>query len=132
MWKEFKEFAMKGNVLDLAVGVLIGTAFNKIVSSLVNDLIMPIFGLFIGKGDFSELHFKQIKYGSFIQSILDFLIIGFSLFIVVKVINKIKTFREKEEAAEKKEEAKNISMEQQLLTEIRDLLKERSNSQGHE
>jgi large conductance mechanosensitive channel len=128
MWKEFKEFAMKGNVIDLAVGVLIGTAFNKIVSSLVNDLIMPIFALVIGKGSFNDLAYRDIHYGRFIQSIVDFLIIGFSLFLVVKALNKIRSIRENHE---EKEKETTISTEERLLTEIRDLLKEsRSNEEA--
>lgn len=123
MWKEFKEFAIKGNVIDLAVGVMIGTAFNKIVSSLVNDLIMPIFALFIGKESFSDLAYKDIHYGSFIQSVVDFLIIGFALFFVVKVINKLEHIREKREVKAKEEEKEEVSKEQELLTEIRDLLR---------
>jgi len=121
MWKEFKEFAMKGNVIDLAVGVLIGTAFNKIVSSLVNDIIMPIFALIIGKTSFEKLVYKNIHYGLFIQSVVDFLIIGFSLFLVVKLFNKIRDIRKRHEENEKEE---NVSKEEQLLAEIRDLLKE--------
>jgi len=121
MWKEFKEFAMKGNVIDLAVGVLIGTAFNKIVSSLVNDIIMPIFALIIGKTSFEKLVYKNIHYGLFIQSVVDFLIIGFSLFLVVKLFNKIRDIRKRNEENEKEE---NVSKEEQLLAEIRDLLKE--------
>lgn len=128
MWKEFKEFAMKGNVIDLAMGVLIGTAFNKIVTSLVNDIIMPIFGYVVGKETFAHLVWGNIKYGAFIQTIVDFLIIGFSLFVVVKTINKLKEIREKEAQEEEEEEA-TITKEEELLTEIRDLLKEqRSNS----
>ena len=114
---------MKGNVIDLAVGVMIGTAFNKIVSSLVDDVIMPIFGMVMGKGDFSELAYQSIRYGSFIQSIIDFLIIGFSLFLVVKVMNRLKDFRESEREEEEAEESgQAVSKEEQLLTEIRDLL----------
>ncbi len=127
MLKEFKEFAMKGNVIDLAVGVLIGTAFNKIVSSLVNDIIMPIFALIIGKGSFEKLAYKDIHYGLFIQSVVDFLIIGFSLFLVVKLFNKFRDIREKHEETEKEE---NVSKEEQLLTEIRDLLKESRTSKA--
>ncbi len=93
MWKEFKEFAMKGNIVDLAVGVIIGGAFQKIVTSLVNDLIMPVISIFTGKVDFSGLCIQvgevSIKYGSFITTIIDFLVIAFSIFLVVKYINKI-------------------------------------------
>lgn len=113
MWKEFKKFAMKGNVLDLAVGVIIGGAFSKIVASLVNDIIMPIVGKLVGKVDFSNLYINlsgkefsslaeakkagvpTINYGLFINNIIDFLIIAFSIFIVIKQINR---FRKKEDA----------------------------------
>ena len=124
MWKEFKQFAIKGNVIDLAIGVMIGTAFNKIVTSLVNDIIMPIFALILGKASFSDLAYKDLKYGNFIQSIVDFLIIGFTLFLVVKAVNKLQKMREKEDEV-KKEEPKPTK-EQELLTEIRDLLKVQS------
>jgi large conductance mechanosensitive channel len=91
---EFKEFAMKGSVVDLAVGVVIGAAFGKIVDSLVNDIIMPIVGILIGGYDFSKLSLKvgeaEIKYGNFIQSSLNFVIIAFVLFMVIKAINKMK------------------------------------------
>lgn len=126
MWKEFKEFAVKGNVLDLAIGVIIGGAFGKIVSSLVNDVIMPIIGLISGGVDFSSLEITvgeaAIKYGAFIQSIIDFLIIALSIFLFVRVIN---SFKKKEE--EKEEEAAappEPSKEEILLTEIRDILRE--------
>jgi large conductance mechanosensitive channel len=128
MWREFREFAMKGNVMDLAIGVLIGTAFNKIVTSLVNDIIMPIFGYVVGKETFAHLTIGNIKYGAFIQTIVDFLIIGFSLFIVIKAYNKLKKLREKE-AQEEASDDNELTQEEKLLTEIRDLLKEqRSNS----
>jgi large conductance mechanosensitive channel len=91
---EFKEFAMKGSVVDLAVGVVIGAAFGKIVDSLVNDIIMPIVGILIGGYDFSKLSVKvgeaEIKYGNFIQTTLNFVIIAFILFMVIKAINKMK------------------------------------------
>lgn len=90
---EFKEFAMKGSVIDLAVGVIIGAAFGKIVDSLVNDIIMPIVGILIGGYDFSKLSIKvgeaEIKYGNFIQILLDFLFIAFVLFMVIKTMNKL-------------------------------------------
>jgi large conductance mechanosensitive channel len=129
IWNEFKEFAMKGNVIDLAIGILIGTAFNKIVTSLVNDVIMPFFGLLVGEASFADLTWGTVKYGAFIQTIVDFLIVGFSLFLVVKGFNKVKSLREKEKAEE--EEAKDeaeLSQQEQLLAEIRDLLKEQKNS----
>jgi large conductance mechanosensitive channel len=91
---EFKEFAMRGSVIDLAVGVIIGAAFGKIVDSLVNDIIMPIVGILIGGYDFSKLSYKigeaEIKYGNFIQITLDFLFIAFVLFMIIKAMNKMK------------------------------------------
>lgn len=96
MLKEFKDFAIKGNVIDLAVGVIIGGAFGKIVASLVNDIIMPIMGLLIGKVNFADLHFGVINYGIFINTIIEFLIIAFSIFIVIRQLNK---FKKKEEVA---------------------------------
>ncbi|MGP7818311.1 large conductance mechanosensitive channel protein MscL [Niallia sp. 01092] len=121
MWKEFKQFAMKGNVVDLAVGVIIGTAFSKIVSSLVKDVIMPIIGIIIGGLDFTTLSITykkaNILYGQFIQTVFDFFIIAFSIFMVIKVINK---FKKKEEI---KEEVKKADAKEELLMEIRDLLK---------
>ena len=93
MLKEFKKFAMKGNVMDMAIGVIIGGAFQKIVTSLVNDIIMPAIAVFTGKVDFSDLVFtignSSIKYGSFITTIVDFLIIAFSIFIAIRVITKL-------------------------------------------
>ncbi|WP_445489898.1 large conductance mechanosensitive channel protein MscL [Niallia sp. 03133] len=122
MWKEFKQFAMKGNVVDLAVGVIIGSAFGKIVSSLVKDVITPLIGILIGGLDFSNLSFTykkaHIMYGQFIQSIFDFFIIAFSIFMVIKVIS---SFKKKEEV--KKEEEKKADAKEELLMEIRDLLK---------
>lgn len=119
MLKEFKQFALKGNVLDLALAVVIGGAFSKIVASLVKDIIMPILGLLMGGINFSNLQLASIKYGLFIQSIIDFLIIAFSLFIFIKIITSFK-----------KKEIKEViilkpSKEELLLTEIRDLLKEK-------
>ena len=93
MLKEFKEFATKGNVIDMAIGVIIGGAFQKIVTSLVNDIIMPIIAIFTGKMDFSDLVFtignSSIKYGAFITTIVDFLIIAFSIFIAIRTFNKL-------------------------------------------
>ena len=93
MLKEFKEFALKGNVMDMAIGVIIGGAFQKIVTSLVNDIIMPAIAIFTGKVDFTDLVLtvgnSSIKYGSFITTIVDFLIIAFSIFIAIKSINKL-------------------------------------------
>ena len=122
--KEFKDFINKGNVVDLAVGVIIGTAFSKIVTSLVNDLLMPLIGVIIGGLDFTNLSITikdaTIMYGSFIQNIIDFLIIAFCVFMFVKFINKIS--RKKEEP--KKEEKPKKDDQIILLEEIRDLLKE--------
>ncbi|TYR79439.1 large conductance mechanosensitive channel protein MscL [Priestia megaterium] len=122
MWKEFKEFAFKGNVMDLAVGVVIGAAFGKIVSSLVNDIIMPLVGLLLGGINFTNLQIAfgeaEVKYGSFIQTIVDFLIVGFSIFLFIKLLSKLK---KKEEA--KEEAIETPSKEEELLAEIRDLLK---------
>lgn len=129
MIKEFKEFISRGNVVDMAVGVIMGSAFGKIVTSLVNDIIMPLVGVLIGGIDFTSLSFKiqdaSVKYGSFIQNIVDFLIVAICIFIFVKIINKLNTIdvlhkKKKEEAA--KEEVKK-SDEVVLLEEIRDLLK---------
>ncbi|HPT69993.1 MAG TPA: large conductance mechanosensitive channel protein MscL, partial [Syntrophomonas sp.] len=108
MWKEFREFAVKGNMIDLAIGVIIGAAFGKIVTSLVNDIIMPPIGLLLGKVDFSSLYINLsgksfasldeavkagaplIKYGAFINNIIDFLIVAFVIFLVIKQINRMK------------------------------------------
>ncbi len=121
MIKEFKEFISRGNVLDLAVGVIIGGAFNKIVSSLVDNILMPLIGLIIGGVDFSSLSFKikdaEILYGLFIQNIVDFLIVAFTIFMVVKAINKLMRKKEKKE-----EETKGPSEEVLLLTEIKNEL----------
>ena len=123
--KEFKEFIAKGNVLDMAIGVVIGSAFGKIVSSLVDNIIMPIVGVIIGGHDFSNLTIKigsaTIGYGIFIQNVADFLIIAFCIFTVIKMINKL-SHRKKEE--EKVEEEVVLSDEVLLLQEIRDLLKD--------
>lgn len=93
MFKEFKEFAMRGNIMDLAVGVIIGGAFQKIVTSLVNDIIMPAISIFTGNMDFNDLVFHigdtSIKYGAFLTAVIDFLIIAFSIFLVIRYINKL-------------------------------------------
>jgi large conductance mechanosensitive channel len=117
MWNEFKQFAMKGNVIDLAVGVIIGGAFGKIVSSLVQDVLMPLIGFLLGGINFSKLHFKTLNYGIFLQSVVDFFIIAFSVFLFVKLINR---FKKKEEVV--KVEVK-MNRQEELLAEIRDLLK---------
>lgn len=116
--KEFKEFALKGNVLDLAVAVVMGAAFNKIITALVQYIIMPLIGKIFGSVNFAEdWAFWGIKYGLFIQSIIDFIIIAFALFIFVKIAN---TLMRKEEPEEELE-ANTV-----LLTEIRDLLREKN------
>lgn len=118
MLKEFKAFALKGNVLDLAVAVVMGAAFNKIVSSLVENIIMPLIGLLFGEVDFAKNWAAfGIKYGIFIQSIIDFIIIAFALFIFVKIANTLVKPKVEEE-----EEA--IEENTVLLTEIRDLLRQ--------
>ena len=122
---EFKEFAMKGSVMDMAIGVIIGGAFGKIVTSLVDDLIMPILGIFTGGVNFADLKYvmtedNAIAYGAFIQNIIDFLLIALSIFIVIKLINKARLPKEEEEAAPE-EPAEDVK----LLSEIRDLLKEK-------
>ena len=139
MLKEFKEFAMRGNVVDMAVGIIIGAAFGKIVSSLVADVIMPPIGLLMGNMDFSQLYLNlsgtdypslaaaqeagaaTINYGLFINAILDFLIVAFAIFMVIRGMNRLK--RKAEEAPA---EPPKASTEVQLLTEIRDSLRARS------
>ena len=118
---EFKTFISRGNVVDMAIGVIIGGTFGKIVSSLVNDILMPLIGIVLGGLDFSSLSIKindaTIAYGNFIQTIVDFLIIAFCIFVMIKIFEKFKTKEEK-----KKEEPVKSS-EVILLEEIRDLLK---------
>lgn len=125
MWKEFKAFAFKGNVLDLAIGVIIGGAFGKIVTSLVNDIIMPLFGILLGGLDFTELQINfgetAIMYGAFLQAFIDFLIIAFSIFLFVKMLAKVK--RSEQEKPVTTPPAP--SNEEILLTQIRDLLQEK-------
>ncbi|KAF1678003.1 large conductance mechanosensitive channel protein MscL [Bacillus mexicanus] len=128
MWNEFKAFAMRGNIVDLAIGVVIGGAFGKIVTSLVNDIIMPLVGLLLGGLDFSSLSITfgdaVVKYGSFVQTIVNFLIISFSIFIVIRTLNGIRRKKEaEEEAAEEAADA-----QEELLKEIRDLLKQQTKS----
>ena len=122
--KEFREFAVKGNVIDLAVAVVIGAAFGKIVASLVNDVVMPLVGTLLGGRDFSALALEigaaKIQYGSFLQACVDFLIIAWAIFVAVKVINRLK--RSEPPAAPV---APPPPREDQLLEEIRDLLRER-------
>ncbi|HDR5352572.1 TPA: large conductance mechanosensitive channel protein MscL [Bacillus thuringiensis] len=128
MWNEFKKFAFKGNVVDLAVGVVIGAAFGKIVSSLVKDIITPLLGMVLGGVDFTSLHFgygkSAVMYGNFIQTIFDFLIIAASIFMFVKVFNKLTSKKEEEKEGEIPEPTK----EEELLGEIRDLLKQQNSS----
>ena len=125
--KEFKEFAMRGNVMDMAVGVIIGAAFGKIVSSLVDDVLMPLVGMIVGKVDFSALSAKvgdaELFYGRFIQNIVDFLIVAFCIFLVLKGINKMSNLRKKEE--EEAPAAPAGPTQEELLAEIRDLLKQK-------
>ena len=133
--KEFKEFAMKGNVMDMAVGVIVGGAFGKIVTSLVDDVLMPIVGMLTGGVDLSGLEYKMmlpavdggepiagatLKYGAFIQNIIDFLIIAFCIFLMVKAMNKLTAKKEEEPAP-----APEPSADEKLLTEIRDLMKKK-------
>jgi large conductance mechanosensitive channel len=140
MWKEFREFALKGNALDLAVGVIIGAAFGKIVTSLVDDILMPVIGLAVGKVDFANLfvplngqHYASLaaaksagaatfNYGMFLNSVINFLIIAFSIFIIVKQLNRFKKEEAKEAAAAPPEPSPEVT----LLTQIRDLLRSRS------
>lgn len=121
MLKEFKKFIARGNVLDLAVGVIVGGAFSSIVTSLVNNIFMPVIGLIVGGVDFSNLSITfrdtKIMYGAFIQSIIDFLIVALCLFIVVKAVNKVTHKREEKTAKPTK------SDELKTLEEIRDILK---------
>lgn len=123
MMKEFKEFISKGNVVDLAVGVIVGGAFGKIVTSLVNDILMPLLGIVLGGVNFGGLTLKVgsavIAYGAFIQNVIDFLIIAFCIFVFVKFINKLAIKQKKEE----KPKPPVKSAEVVLLEEIRDLLK---------
>ena len=120
--KEFKEFIARGNVLDLAIGVIIGGAFGKIVTSLVNDVLMPLIGIVLGGLDFSNLSLTigeaRIMYGSFIQNVIDFLIVAVCIFIIVKIVNKISKPK-KEEPKEEPKKPEDVV----LLEEIRDLLK---------
>lgn len=128
--EDFKKFAMKGNVIDMAVGVVIGGAFGKIVTSLVSDIITPLISMLTGKNNLAELSiplsgikgeegYVGIMIGLFIQNIIDFLIIALSIFMVIKIIGK---FKRKEEVKKAEE---TLSKDQELLTEIRDLLKEK-------
>lgn len=138
---DFKKFAMKGNVIDMAVGVIIGGAFGKIVTSIVNDIIMPPIGLLVGGVNFKDLKWVMkdevlgadgaveqaavsLNYGNFLQQTFDFLIIAFSIFVVIRVISNL-TRKKEEEKAAAPAPAPQPSAEEKLLTEIRDLLKEK-------
>lgn len=120
MIKEFKQFIKRGNVLDMAIGVIIGSAFGKIVSSLVDNILMPLIGIIIGGIDFTSLSLRindaTINYGIFIQSVIDFLIIAVCIFLITKIINKLEKKKEEPKEEKKKEEIV-------ILEEIRDLLK---------
>ena len=143
MLKEFKEFAMRGNVVDMAVGVVIGGAFGKIVTSLVNDVIMPPIGVLLGGADFKDLKWVikeaivdaegavtapevTLNYGAFVQTIIDFLIVALAIFFLIKAINKLSNLKKKEEEAAPAPAPApepEPSAEEKLLTEIHDLLK---------
>jgi large conductance mechanosensitive channel len=134
MMSEFKEFAMRGNVVDMAVGIIIGGAFGKIVSSFVNDVLMPPIGLLLGGVDFTELTITlketageagavTLNYGSFVQTVVDFIIIAFAIFMAIKAMNKMK--KEEEAQPEPAPEPPKPSAEVELLTEIRDSLRNR-------
>ncbi|MFO7575640.1 MAG: large-conductance mechanosensitive channel protein MscL [Bacteroidales bacterium] len=131
--KEFKEFAVKGNVIDMATGIIIGVAFGKIVTSVVNDVLMPPIGLAMGKVDFKDLKIVlqkatpdvaevSINYGMFLQTAIDFIIVAFLIFLLIKGINRL---RRKEEAAPEPPAVPVPSKEEVLLSEIRDILKAR-------
>ena len=140
--QDFKAFAMKGNVVDMAVGVIIGGAFGKIVTSIVNDIIMPPIGMLVGGMNFKDLKFGMqpdvlaadgtvetaavtLNYGNFLQQTIDFLIIAFSIFIIIRLISKLSRKKEEEAPAPAPAPAPEPSAEEKLLTEIRDLLKEK-------
>ena len=136
--QEFKSFAIKGNAIDMAVGVIVGGAFGKIVSSLVNDILMPLIGLLFGGIDFSQLKVQignaVVMYGSFIMTVVDFLIISLCVFLLVRAINKLKApvstiTKGKEHDEAEPPVAVPVPKEEELLTEIRDLLKKMSATQ---
>lgn len=129
---EFKEFAVKGNVADMAVGIIVGAAFGKIVSSFVNDVVMPPIGLLVGGVNFNDLAYVlkaaegetaavAVRYGAFLQTVFDFVIVAFAVFMAIKAMNTVKRMREQEEAAPPPA-APEPSDEVKLLTEIRDLM----------
>ena len=125
MWKEFRDFLLRGNVLDLAVAVIIGAAFGAVVTSLVNDIIMPLVGVLLGGLDFTTMAIQvgeaTVAYGLFLQAIVNFIVIGLSIFFVVKVANRLYKEKEATPAA-----PPGPSAEETLLAEIRDLLKEQA------
>lgn len=127
MVQEFKDFAMKGNVIDLAVWVVIGTAFGKIVSALVESVIMPVIGILMQGKNFADLTLgvgdAQLKYGAFIQAVVDFFIVAAVLFLVVKGINTAKSKMAKKKPVKEEVVVDSLSKDQELLIEIRDLLK---------
>ncbi len=133
IFDEFKKFISRGNVIDMAVGVVMGTAFTKIVNSLVANIITPAISIITGKVNFSELAYVvneniSIQYGMFLQAIIDFLLIAVSVFLMVKVFNSLKDkFSKTEEVEEPAPEEPKLSDEAALLTEIRDLLKDKNN-----
>ena len=124
---EFKEFIAKGNIIDLAVGVVMGSAFGKIVTSIVSDILMPVIRMLVGGIDFSGLSVKvgeaTITYGNFIQNIIDFLIISIFIFIFVKFIERLTKLKKQEEKAEEEKKEEKVDEQVELLKEIRDLLK---------
>lgn len=127
MWKEFKEFATKGNVMDLAIGVIIGGGFQAIVNSLVNDVIMPAISIFTGKIDFNNMMFtisgNSIKYGSFITNVINFLIMAFCVFLIVRYINKLnKTLEEKSKEINKKLEKEGKFFKKKKKKEVPPIL----------
>ncbi len=133
-WDDFRKFAFKGNIVDLALAVVIGGAFGKIVSSLVNDIIMPLVGMMIGNIDFKDLKFTiptvvegvkgaTLTYGMFIQNVIDFMLVALSMFLVIKLFAKFQQKKEEEPAAPPA--PAEPSNEEKLLMEIRDLLKEK-------
>lgn len=133
IFREFREFAVQGNVVDMAVGVIIGSGFSKVVTSLVRDIIMPPIGFLIKGVDFNDMKFVMhvigtkrtvtINYGNFFQVVFDFLIVAFTVFIVIKALERAKEKRDKKHS---KEQLVELSKQEQLLTEIRDLLREQS------
>lgn len=132
MLKEFRDFIAKGNVLDMAIGVVMATAFTTIVNSLVNDIIMPFVGLFLGSTDFAsitvQLGSAVLTVGNFIQAVITFLIIALVLFFVMKAVASLKSQFEKEEDSVEDDEVALVDSQELLLTEIRDLLKEQNNN----